>query len=231
MSSLSLRLASILAGVLSGILLTGAGVFLWPFPFEARTAAALEALAAGGGREEFFYLDITGDTVLVTHGGAFPFKPIPEGIGHTGDGQTPGTLALVSKFRTRAGGEVVAFGTELEIAHEDSSLLTGRLMTHTLWSIVVPDRGVLHLYQLEINWRLAKEVILPMLLSGEPYEGRHSSINTFGPLDGYQGLIVGGTGEFAGARGRFLELGTLTHAAPDGRIRGQMELRIRLDPQ
>lgn len=223
------HLLLVIAGLLSGATLVLVALYLWPFAFEDRTALAIEQLEASGGRTESFFLQIPADTVLVTHGGGFPFQPIPEGIAYTGQGRTPGTLALVSKFRHHPDGEVIAFGTELEISHADSRLLAGKLMTHTLWSIVVPGRGVLHLYQLENNWRLMKKVILPMMLSGEPFRGEHRGVNTYGPLPGYHGRIVGGSGEFAGASGRFIEIGTLHEASPDGRIKGLMELRISFD--
>ena len=103
-------------------------------------------------------------------------------------------------------------------------------MTHTLWSIIVPGRGALHLYQTENNWRLFKQVLLPMLITGKDYDGEFTGVNTLGPLDGYRGLVVGGTGEFAGITGSFIEIGTLRHMTPDGTMSGVMELRVNYRP-
>jgi hypothetical protein len=231
MTSTVKTLAVVIGGLLTGVIMAAGILYFWPFAFENRTPVALERIGSDGGNTESFFLNITGDNVLATHGGAFPIKPFPEGIAPLGNGQVPNTFALVTKFREQPDGEIVAFGTELEIAHPDSSFVRGKIMTHTLWSIVVPGRGALHLYQTENNWRLFKQVILPMLISGTAFEGEFTGVNTLGPLDGYRGLIVGGTGEFAGTTGSFIEIGTLRQLTPDGSMKGLMELRLNYQPK
>jgi hypothetical protein len=221
------KLAVAIGGVLTGAIVVAGALYVWPFESENRTPIALQGIGSSAdATTESFFLNITGDTVLATHGGAFPFKPLPEGIALLGNGQTPNTFALVTKFRDRPDGDIVAFGTELEIAHPGSNFLLGKIMTHTVWSIVVPGRGALHLYQTENNWSLFKQVMLPMLLSGKAFDGEFSGVNTLGPLDGYRGLVVGGTGDFAGSTGSFIEIGTLRHLTPDGSMGGLMELRV-----
>lgn len=101
-----------------------------------------------------------------------------------------------------------------------SSLLRGRLMTHTLWSIVEPGRGVLHLYQVENNWRLFKRVLLPALLRGVDFTGSFRSRNTVGPNENYRGRVIGGTGEFAELSGEFVEIGNLQRLTRDGMLAG-----------
>ncbi len=224
------KLGIAICGVLTGALLVAAVLYIWPFAFENRSPVALERIDSSAGKTESFFLNITGDNILATHGGAFPFKSFPPGIGSLGNGQTPNTFALLTKFRNRPDGDVVAFGTELEIAHPGSSFLQGKLMTHTLWSIVVPGRGAVHLYQTENNWRLFKRIMLPMLLSGKAFDGEFAGVNTLGPLDGYRGLVVGGTGDFAGMTGAFIEIGTLRHLTAEGEMGGLMELRLNYQP-
>ncbi len=163
-------LLSVLVGLFAGVVLVVLALYLWPFDFEKRSERILSA-ATDAGTTESFILRIHGDNVLGTHGGTFPFKPFPEGIPMLDGGNLAHTFALVTKFRDRVDGEVVAFGTELEIAHADSSFLSGRIMTHTVWSIVVPGRGTVHLYQIENNWRMFKHISLPMMLSGEEFNG------------------------------------------------------------
>ena len=223
-------LAAAAGGLLTGVILVAVVLYCWPFPFEHRTPVALERISHSGGNTASFFLNITGDSVLGTHGGGFPFKPFPQGIALLGNGRIPNTFVLVTKFRDRPDGRVIAFGTEHEIAHPGSSFIQGKLMTHTLWSIVVPGRGALHLYQTENNWRLFKQVLLPMLITGKDYDGEFTGVNTLGPLDGYRGLVVGGTGDFAGRTGSFIEIGTLRHMTPDGALGGVMELRINYHP-
>lgn len=221
-------LAAIL-GFSAGAMLVLASLYLWPFSFIARDPVAIAAIDGGKDRESFA-LNITRDNILATHGGAFPFKPFPASLSMLPDESLHDVFALVTKFRAGPGGDVIGFGTELEIAHEHSSLLRGLVMTHTLWSIVVPGRGTLHLYQVENNWALLKRVVLPMLLTGRPFKGDFTGVNTLGPLPDYRGIVVGGTREFAGLTGSFVEIGNLRELRPDGTISGQMELRVGYDP-
>ena len=47
-------------------------------------------------------------------------------------------------------------------------------------------------------------------------------------MEHYQGLVVGGTGEFEDAQGSFIEIGRLRGMQPDGALDGSMELRVKL---
>jgi len=228
MTALRHGLAAML-GFAAGAMLVLVVLLLWPFGFAGRDPVAIAAIDGVQDRESFS-LNITGDSVLATHGGAFPFKPFPASLATFPDASLHDIFALVTKFRDGPGGEVIGFGTELEIAHEHSSLLRGRVMTHTLWSVVVPGRGTLHLYQVENNWRLLKRVLLPMLLSGRPFHGDFTGVNTLGPLPDYRGIVVGGTREFAGLTGSFVEIGNLRELHPEGTLSGQMELRVGYEP-
>ena len=216
-------------GLAVGALLVLAALYLWPFSFADRDPVAIAAIEGIQDRESFA-LNITGDNMLATHGGAFPFKPFPASLSVLADASLHDIFALVTKFRAVPDGDVIGFGTELEIAHEHSSLLRGLVMTHTLWSIVVPGRGTLHLYQVENNWRLLKRVVIPMLLTGRPFNGNFTGVNTLGPLPDYRGIVVGGTNEFAGLTGSFVEIGTLRHMQSDGTVSGVMELRVGYEP-
>jgi len=215
-----------IAGLLGGGVLVLAGLYVFPFAFERRTEALLPAFSTA--QTEHYVLRIPGDMVMATHGGRMPFKPMPEGVALLDAENLANTFALVTKFRNRPDGPVIGFGTELEMLHEGSSFLLGRLMTHTFWSVVVPGRGTVHLYETENNWQLFKRVVLPMKWSGKAFEGRFLSVNTYGPRPGYRGMIVAGTGEFAGRQGEFIEIGRITHMGLAGDLKGLMELRLTL---
>jgi len=99
-------------------------------------------------------------------------------------------------------------------------------MTDTYWTVVLPGRGALFMQQTENNWRLFKQVLLPMLLSRHDWSGNWRNVNTSGPGRDGHGIVVGGTGEFAGAAGTFLEIGTLRSATLQGELGGMLELRM-----
>jgi len=52
---------------------------------------------------------------------------------------------------------------------------------------------------------------------------------TVGPLSGHRGLIVGGTGEFEGVRGSFVEVNTLRRFTSEGVLYGTLNLRFTFE--
>ena len=123
----------------------------------------------------------------------------------------------------------MGLATELEVLSPTSRLLAGRLVTDTYWTLVLPGRGTLYLHQTENNWKLARTIALPALLLGRDWSGEWTSVNTFGPLPDGTGRVVGGTGEFSSARGRFIEVGELRRFSSSGEMEFTMELRGQLD--
>jgi hypothetical protein len=138
-------------------------------------------------------------------------------------------LALVTRIRD-ADDRIVGFATELESAHEGSRFLRGRLMTHTTWTVVLPGRGVLFLYQTEDNWTLVTRYLLPGLFKSHPWRGRWHHLNTLGPSPQGYGEIIAGTGIFAGRKGCFVEVAELRAFQANRVFDGIMELRVSRSP-
>ncbi|MGH7805345.1 MAG: hypothetical protein ACREQJ_13435 [Candidatus Binatia bacterium] len=216
------RVIGFLVGMVLGVNAVTLALYFFPFAHEGRTAALLGRAEKA---DEVFTARVLGDASAATHGGAFPFKPFPEGIPSLDDPNLASAFALIIKIRD-AEDRVIGFGTELEVALPESRLLFGRVMTDTYWTIVIPGRGTLFLHETEDNWNLVKDVYLPMLTSGRDWSGEWINVNTIGPRDDWHGVVVGGTGEFAGKTGRFLEVGTLRSATRDGALGGILELRL-----
>jgi hypothetical protein len=108
-------------------------------------------------------------------------------------------VAVLAKVRD-AGSEVIGFASELE----EANLVTA--VSDTVWTLMLPGRGTLHLSQQEDLAPLL-DIALEMLVAGEleaSFDPPLEFVNTIGT-----GVIVGGTGEFEHARGTFRELGTL----------------------
>ncbi len=228
MKSLAVWLAGIVLGAVLGAAVPLVGLYVFPFEHEARTAGLLAAADAEA-RSESIYVRVLDDAIAGTHGGRFPFRPFPDGIRSLAGANLADGFALLTKARDGTQ-EVAGFATELEVASPESRLLAGRIMTETYWTVVLPGRGTLFLYETENNWRLVKEVLLPMLLTRRDWAGEWRNVNTFGPRPEGRGIIVGGTGKFAGAAGTFLEIGTLRSATLAGELGGILELRLLFDP-
>ncbi|MGH7805344.1 MAG: hypothetical protein ACREQJ_13430, partial [Candidatus Binatia bacterium] len=70
------------------------------------------------------------------------------------------------------------------------------------------------------------KVLKPVLETGKAWEGDWTVQTTAGPGEGRRGLVVGGSGEFAGARGSFVEIDRVTKLTTDGVLEGSFELRV-----
>jgi hypothetical protein len=229
MRAAALSVAGALLGAVLGALAACAGLYVFPFTHEARTEQVLVDADAETASESV-YVRVLGDAIAATHGGQFPFKPFPEGIQPLAGPSLANGFALITKARD-ATNEIAGFATELEVASPESRFLAGLIMTETFWTVVLPGRGTLFLYQTENNWRLMKEVMLPMLLTRRDWSGEWRNVNTFGPRPDGRGIIVGGTGKFSGAAGTFLEIGTLRSATLAGELGGVLELRLFFEPR
>ena len=231
MNKLALAIFPTLNGIV-GVILGAAAVFLvlyvYPFSHLTRYERVVPGFGAGKTVESFFLsgtLEEQGSIIALTHGELFPMDAIPPGIRHLDHLNLASGLAVMAWLHDESG-KAVGFASELEQMHEDSQLLTGRLMTHTSWTLIIPGRGAIFLYQTENNFRLAKEIMLPMMIKGETWHGKFNSLNTFGPEPSGAGRIVGGTGEFEAISGEFIEVATLRGLTLGGRLDTIMELRI-----
>lgn len=158
-------------------------------------------------KEEIFHTKLFADTVAVTRGSLQGGKGIPEGIQPFDEPAISGGLADLQKMRNKAG-EVVGFGIQLEVWTPDE---TGKPKPRfeTSWTIVLPGRGTLFLHQVEDPSTLFGKI--KAARSGpQPWHGVIDERTTVGPGPGGVGIIVGGTGEFEGQRGTFIETNQFT---------------------
>lgn len=228
MSRSSLAIFNGIIGFLLGAAAIFLALYVYPFSHLTRYERVVPGFGAGKTVESFFLgstLEDQGSVIALTHGELFPMDVMPAGIRYLDHPNLASGLAVMAWLRDESG-EVVGFASELEQIHEDSQLLTGRLMTHTSWTLIIPGRGAIFLYQTENNFRLAKEILLPTTIRGGPWRGKFTSLNTFGPEASGAGRIIGGTGEFDGISGEFIEVATLRGLTPGGRLDTIMELRV-----
>jgi hypothetical protein len=146
--------------------------------------------------------------------------------------QEPGIdngLALLVKLRG-PDGQVLGFASELEAFPANADPLHENVNWETDWTLVIPARGSLHLHEQEHSGEVGPKIINPVLETGTAWHGTFIETTTVGPRPDGNGVIVGGTGEFAGAVGTFVEIVTLTGFESPGVMIGRVELRITFDP-
>lgn len=183
-----------------------------------------------GGRgwvEESFFAEVPQDGVFETHRGDLPLALFPEGIAKFTEPRLHNAFALGGKLRDKTG-EVVGFSTEIEEVLPETDFESGKLLTHTVWTLFLPGRGTLVLDQIEDSSAVATKVFKPAFDSGRPWTGTLRAVTTAGPRKDGKGVILGGTGEFGGARGTGIEIADLRSFDPvTGTLEGTFELRFR----
>lgn len=177
--------------------------------FAAFAALPMTPLAAATQlKEETFFTRLPADTVAVTAGKYLaPGTRVPADIQPFSEATIEGGLADLQKIRNKAG-EVVGFGIQLETWEPDA---TGKPKPEfeTTWTVVLPGRGTLFLYQTE-NPAILFSKVGEARAAPQPWHGAIDERTTTGPGPGGVGIIVGGTGEFEGQTGTFIETNQFT---------------------
>ncbi len=220
-----MRLLALLMGLVVGAA-GAAALFARSIDHSERSRRALESFPSGA-EVQWFFLDVPGHEVALTHGGIVPMPPFPDGIPPLAEPNIRLGLGLITKLRDVTD-EVVGFATELEAASPATSLWEGRIMTDTFWTVAVPGRGTLFLHETEDNWDLVTRIALPARLLRRDWTGEWTNVNTVGPRPDGRGTVIGGTGEFASASGSFIEVGRLRRFTAAGAMEFTMELRVAL---
>jgi hypothetical protein len=127
--------------------------------------------------------------------GAFPAS-FPAGVGTLSEPAIQRGLLLAGKLRD-AQGEVVGFATE-----QADLDFAARVSTGT-WTLTLPGRGTLFLSQQE-DLSLLVQLLGEMQASGELERAYSPPLVVTTTLG--KGTVVGGTGEFEGAKGTFREV-------------------------
>ena len=96
---------------------------------------------------------------------------------------------------------------------------------HATWTIMLPGRGHVVGYELEKRDADASQ-IFAQVAAGQEWNGEFYEQVAVGPLPSGDGIILGGTGEFAGATGTLSEWVRLHRMTPDGMMHGRLELHV-----
>jgi len=221
----------VLGWLIAGVILGAAAfaAFLWYEPPIVRHPRVEPIVTSGpaGERIESFVIEVPGDGIAITNSGKLALAPFPAGIALFTEPRIEKSLAVLAKVRDGRG-EVIGYASELEVFGE-TDFSKGDVLWNTDWTLVIPARGALFLHQQEHAGELYPKVIAPTMQSGEDWVGDWTVITTVGPQPDGRGLVVGGTGEFAGARGSFVEIDRVTRFTPKGEMFATVRLETALE--
>lgn len=164
---------------------------------------------------ERFLINAPEDVVAVTHNGTNMINPTPSGIALFSEPVISNGLVLVAKLRNDKR-EIVGFAIESETIDGSTNQLVGKMRMNTEWTIVLPGRGSIFMAEIEDSGSVGKE-ILPTVMQGKEWKGSVDFTTTVGPDPSGRGVIVGGTREFEGITGTFVEG---THLSQMSQARG-----------
>ncbi len=186
---------------------------------------------AAGYTLEVFYMDAPEDGIAATNSGDKPIPPYPAGIGVFAEDRISQGFVLLTKLRD-ANGTVVGFTSEQEVVAPESDVLAGKLLTTTTWTLTLPGRGTIFLAEDENQSEFARKAAGPALMQGREWNEPWTFVTTAGPDPRQRGVIVGGTGEFTGIEGTFVEVTHLRRFTPNKEFFGtiDLELEYRLAP-
>jgi hypothetical protein len=215
--------ATVLAGV-AGIVGTLIVSVVNPFAKPVHAAAPISETSADGTIHETFHMDAPTDGIAATNSGDKPIPPFPAGVGVLTEEHIAQGFILLTKLRNKEG-TVIGFTSEQEVVRSESNVMQGRLMTITTWTLTIPGRGTIFLSEDENQSEFAKKAALPALALGKPWNEPWTFVTTVGPSPDGRGVIVGGTGEFAGISGTFVEVTHLRRFSKQEFV-GTIELQL-----
>lgn len=177
-----------------------AGLMAFTSAVQAQTPADFDKAALSKARKEAFYWDVEGIFAL-TDGGFVFIDHIPKGIKTLVD--TPAKdLLLLATFIENEAGDVVGIGSEHE---EFQRPLSADGKHDATWTLKLAGRGTLIGHQIEITTQETRDFLAKIRAMDGPWSGEFIAGGTIGPAPNGMGIIIGGTGEFRGARGFMTE--------------------------
>lgn len=111
-------------------------------------------------------------------------------------------------------GEIVGLGVKMFAWSDESRLLFGKVLSNSVWNVMLPGTGSYFVSETENHWPFVKQVALPALLAEEKtWRGSFEQDTTVGPLGTTEGIMLGGNGVLRGHRGTAKESLTISDYA------------------
>jgi hypothetical protein len=194
-------------------------------PFAPKRKTAEIAAAADGLIHETFYMHTVKHLVAATHSGDKPIPTYPSGIPVLAEPNLKSAFVLIAKVADKSG-QIIGFTTEQEDVSPESNIMQGRMIMDTTWTITIPSRGTLFLSEVEDASEFARKVVMPALLLKREWNEPWTFITSAGPGPNGRGIIVGGTGDFEGAKGTFVEVTHLKRFTKEKQLVADVELQV-----
>lgn len=174
-------------------------------------------------RVEKFYWSMPDDLLARTHGGQVPGPLTPPGITGFAGTSVSSMLGMMMTIRDESGA-AVGIASELEVWPVEGTMVdlmqaagpATDIRCQVWFSIVTRDRGALFGYETkDLANPTMSSLFGNVAQSGKEWTGDVSVVTTNGPVE-RKGIVVGGTGDFSGAKGTFTQTIEIRHIPVDG---------------
>lgn len=174
-------------------------------------------------KEEVFHMHMDEIVMQTNWGNLGPAFRTPADVALLDDPALGGSAIFLFKLRDSSG-NVVGYGSEQEVHQIDDKRNT-KFVWATTWTLTLPGRGTLFLEQIESGAQMLDKIKFP---ESGVWTGDISVQETVGPRADGRGRIVGGTGEFEGRAGSFVEINRIRKLARDMSVNPDIGVEVRL---
>ncbi len=195
-------LISLLVGMFIGVALFVLGLYYNPFvgnPSVSPLAVSDLDLV------DLSYSLVTSDSILFTNDGESRVKPHPARVVKLWEptvNKTRGFVTILADSR----GEPAGLGVKFSSDSEETAVIDGEMLVHSVWHIYLPELGTFFVDQTENFWPYLHDIVIPARLSsGDNWRGSWHGIMSMGPGALGTARVTGNTGELMGTEAEAVE--------------------------
>ena len=195
-------LISLLVGMFIGVALFVLGLYYNPFvgnPSVSPLAVSDLELV------DLSYSLVTSDSILFTNDGESRVKPHPASVLQLWEptvNKTRGFVTILADSR----GEPAGLGVKFSSDSEETAVIDGEVLVHSVWHIYLPELGTFFVDQTENFWPYLHDIVIPARLSsGDNWRGSWHGIMSMGPGALGTARVTGNTGELMGTEAEAVE--------------------------
>jgi hypothetical protein len=193
---------SLVIGMFIGIVLFVLGLYYNPFignPNVSPLAVSDLDLV------DLSYSLVPSDSILFTNDGNSHVKPHPAKVLKLIEPTVSESRVLVTLL-ANGRGEPVGLGIKFSSNSEETTLINGRALVHSVWHIYLPDRGTFLVDQTENFWPYLRDIVIPARLSsGDNWRGSWHGLMSIGPGALGTARVTANTGPFVGTEAEAVE--------------------------
>ena len=193
---------SLLVGMVIGMSLFVLGLYYNPFVVNV----SVSPLAVSDlDLVDLSYSLVASDSIVFTNDGESHVKPHPAKVLQLWEPTVNRTRGFVT-ILTDSRGEPAGLGVKFSSDSEETALMDGEVLVHSVWHIYLPERGTFLVDQTENFWPYLHDIVIPARLSsGDNWRGSWHGIVSIGPGALGTARVTGNTGELNGVEAEAVE--------------------------